>query len=242
MVLRRFTHKIKLGRPKVLSSNSPAIVNKSTVYPAMRRRPEFLKRLLKSGHNNRKIGKVVTKGKWKGFPIFMLTLEERATCPTYCATWKDCYGNKMHWSQRIIHGRSLEQRLQKELSKLQSHYPKGFVVRLHVLGDFYSIAYIVAWRQFLKDFPALHVWGYTARDRRNDPLGIMLEGLRRHMPNRFVMRFSHQPGKWSTQVVDFPEEATSDAIVCPVQTDQTDCCATCGLCWATNRPIAFLRH
>ncbi len=50
---------------------------------------------LKSGGNNRKIGGVILKGHWKGFPIYGLTLEERATCPTSCHHWRSCYGNRM---------------------------------------------------------------------------------------------------------------------------------------------------
>jgi hypothetical protein len=34
---------------------------------------------LKSGANWRKIGGVVLKGIWRGFPIYILNLEERAT-------------------------------------------------------------------------------------------------------------------------------------------------------------------
>jgi hypothetical protein len=28
----------------------------------------------------------------------------------------------------------------------------------------------------------------------------------------------------------------------PAQTGKTDCCATCALCWHSDRTIAFLRH
>ena len=44
---------------------------------------------------NTKLGKRVTKGKLAGFPIFTVTLEERATCPRSCIHWDDCYGNNM---------------------------------------------------------------------------------------------------------------------------------------------------
>lgn len=41
-------------------------------------------RVFISGANNRKIGKVVVKGAWKGMPIYTLTLPERMTCPKSC--------------------------------------------------------------------------------------------------------------------------------------------------------------
>jgi hypothetical protein len=49
--------------------------------------PDEVQRVLKDGHQSRKIGKFVTKGKMRGFPIFTLTLEERATCPRSCLAW-----------------------------------------------------------------------------------------------------------------------------------------------------------
>lgn len=46
------------------------------------------------GANNPKTGKRITKGLWAGMPIYTLTLEERASCPSYCHMWRDCYGNR----------------------------------------------------------------------------------------------------------------------------------------------------
>jgi hypothetical protein len=43
--------------------------------------PDEIDRLLKDGHQSRKIGKIIAKGHRRGWPIFTLTLEERATCP-----------------------------------------------------------------------------------------------------------------------------------------------------------------
>jgi hypothetical protein len=42
--------------------------------------------------------------------------------------------------------------------------PGGFMVRLHVLGDFYSTDYVQLLAVALTAFPALHVFGFTARD------------------------------------------------------------------------------
>ncbi len=42
---------------------------------------------------NVKLGKKVTKGIYKGYPIFTLTLEERKTCPRSCKHWNNCYGD-----------------------------------------------------------------------------------------------------------------------------------------------------
>ena len=81
---------------------------------------------------------VITKGKWKGFPVFGLTLEERATCPRSCEQWLSCYGNGMgqRRAYRYEHGPKLLEALDKELGILSSE-PKtrnGFAIRLHTLG------------------------------------------------------------------------------------------------------------
>jgi hypothetical protein len=64
--------------------------------------PDEVQRVLKTGHQSRKIGKTVMKGKRRGWPIFTLTLEERATCPPTCAAWAFCYGNNMQAAERIL--------------------------------------------------------------------------------------------------------------------------------------------
>jgi hypothetical protein len=71
-------------------------------------RSDEVQRVLKDGHQSRKIGKFVTKGKMRGFPIFTLTLEERATCPRSCLQWATCFGNNMQAAERIVAGPELE--------------------------------------------------------------------------------------------------------------------------------------
>ena len=118
--------------------------------------------MLMPGAHSPKLGAVVTKGAWRGMPIYSLTLEERATCPRDCANWLSCYGNGMHLAWRNRHGPELEAGLERELAALQAKYPDGFVCRLHVLGDFYSPEYVRKWGDWLERFPALRVFGYTA--------------------------------------------------------------------------------
>ena len=94
---------------------------------------------LKSGENSAKIGGLIVKGRWRGFPVYTLTLEERATCPRTCHHWRSCFGNGTHLADRIAAGANLEWRLEREVALLDIDHPRGFVVRLHVLGDFYSV-------------------------------------------------------------------------------------------------------
>jgi hypothetical protein len=159
--------------------------------------------LLKSGENSAKIGKVVTKGAWRGFPIYTLTLEERATCPTSCRHWGSCYGNSTPWARRWRPGPPLEWRLEREVAALELEYPGGFAVRLHNLGDFYSVGYVELWRALLDRHAALHCFGFTARiDSVDDEIAFAVARLVRDRWPRFAIRFSNGPGRHYSTVVD----------------------------------------
>src|SRR6202021_3450707 len=158
-----------------ISPGHPAAINARTTALRTVRDPD--NNVLKSAYNQRKIGGKVTKGKWKGFPIYSLTLEERATCPRSCSEWLSCYGNHMGRSIRYRHGKSLESAIKREVNDLAQRHPKGFVVRLHILGDFYSVDYVVMWSQLLLKHPALHIFGYT-HWKRGTPIGDAIAKLR----------------------------------------------------------------
>ena len=229
----------KVGKPFVLAADHPAVVEGRSRYTRFSGNASA--RVLVSGFNSKKIGARCTKSRWKGMPIFTLTLEERKTCPTTCTLWRSCYGNKMHWSRRNAHGPELEDRLELELAAYQEKWPKGFVVRLHVLGDFYSVSYVRKWADWLNRFSALRVFGYTARTL-DDPIGVEIQRLVQQHWVRFAVRSSDR------QMPDMPfsfvvkNAGDTTEIICPAQTGGSDCCATCGLCWQTTKPIAFLEH
>ena len=229
------------GRAKVLDDQHPAIREGRTLF--RHRVHTATLGVLKSGANQRKLGDVVEKGKWRGFPIYSLTLEERATCPRSCIVYNSCYGNNSSMAKRYRHGIALERAIVADLVRLQELHPRGFVVRLHQLGDFYSVAYVDFWADRLDEFPALHVFGYCAR-QLDDVIGERVIALREFAWDRFAVRTSGAKTGPRTMVIDIPESAP-DAIVCPAQTERTRNCSTCGLCWteaAMHRPIAFLQH
>jgi hypothetical protein len=231
------------GRPYLPAPHHPAVVNGHTVYPGKVQQADDWGSILVSGRNNTKIGAVVQKGRWKGFPIFTLTLEERATCPRSCRQWRTCMGNNMHLAGRWASGPLLERFLQQEVLMLQDNHPGGFVVRLHVLGDFYSVEYVYTWHALMNLCPALNVFGFTARIDPADPITVAIAEIRREFPTRWWVRFSDAAmDTMATEVVDLPEQASPGSIVCPQQTDRTLLCATCGLCWASKSNIAWLRH
>ncbi len=230
-----------------LARSHPAIREGRTLFPNRITTPgdgqRGAERVLKSGNNSRKIGGRVAKGKWRGFPVFTLTLHERATCPTTCKQWLTCYGNTGQWAVRFSAGPILESALDRELTALAQKHPRGFVVRLHVLGDFYSVPYVERWMTWLDRFPNLRIFGYTAWQPET-PIGRAVAFVRDSFWERFAVRTSDGPGDASTETIDYPGRGrlASGAIVCPAQSGDTDCCSSCGICWATRDRIAFRQH
>lgn len=242
----RFTEEpVSDKNAKMPAISNPAIAEKRTLYPSTVIR-EFTRPLLKSGHHQRKIGREIIKGEWKGMPVFCLTLEERATCPTSCRHWRSCYGNNMHLAHRHSHeAPDFEERLIREVVSLGRIYPKGFVVRLHILGDFYSVRYVKIWGALLDKVPSLRVYGYTARDPNQDPIGVALADVAARSWDRFAMRFSNGPDDptiATTISLEHPIQKPADAIICPAQMGQSENCGSCALCWGTRKRIAFLQH
>lgn len=230
-----------------LPANHPALREARTVFRAAVVPPGLSPRLLVSGHNNPKLGTRIAKGPWAGLPIFHLTLEERATCPRSCHLWRECFGNAMPMARRHAHGPALERRLRAELRALAREHPRGFAVRLHTLGDFYSLRYAARWAAWLRTLPGLRVFGFTAHPH-DSPIGRLITRMNARWPDRCAIRTS-VPAPTGA-----PMEATTlwgtapppeGALICPAQTGRTDCCATCGLCWhpaMATTPIAFLGH
>lgn len=198
--------------------------------------------ILKSGIHSRKIGGRVLKGKWRGLPIYTLTLEERATCPVSCRHLRSCYGNRMLWAVRFEHGEQLELRLVQNVVALARQHAAGFVVRVHVLGDFYSVQYVNLWRAMLETIPQLNVFGYTAR--WDDVIGLALRDLVDDHWDRFAVRFSNAPSDEvpATISIELPVQRPPDTVICPEQMNQTESCASCGFCWHSRRRVAFLQH
>jgi hypothetical protein len=171
--------------------------------------------------------------------LYQLNLEERSTCPRSCQQWKNCYGNNMPFAKRIdARSPDFGRLLQGELRSLAERHPDGFVVRLHVLGDFFSKGYVALWKAALVRFPGLHIFGYThRRPEDKDGIGQALAAL--NDPERCWIRFSDRGGDMSANL---GASRGADDIQCPQEIGKTKSCLTCGLCWQTTRAIGFLEH
>lgn len=226
---------------KNLQPTNPAVVKGRTIFLKAVKAPTTVARLLQPASNNSKLGdgrKEIAKGKWKGMPMYQLTLEERATCPRTCEQWRNCYGNNMPFANRIKHSTgSLLTTLRQELSGLARRHPQGFVVRLHVLGDFFSVPYVRFWTDALSDFPELRIFGYTHRSKSSS-IGRAVAELNKAGA---WIRWSDAGGQMSANT-DQPGKPPAEGITCPEQTGKTASCMTCGLCWSTPLPIRFMVH
>lgn len=227
-----------------MSKTTEAIEKGRTVYLQSLKRSDYTGRVLKAS-TNQKLGKRIAKGPWKDAVIYTLTLEERNTCPWDCEMWAKCYGNNMPFAHRMaMPNDELMARLEKEIAELTSKYKK-VAIRLHVLGDFFSNAYIEFWMIQMEAHSNLYLWGYTAR-KSDSSMGLDIRLMNRSFRDRCLIRFSNsaevdpESGIYSANV--FEEEGES--ITCPEQLGKTTSCGDCTLCWNPNvtRPIRFIEH
>jgi hypothetical protein len=117
------------------------------------------------------------------------------------------------------------------------------LVRLHVLGDFFSTNYVDFWRQMLDKYPTLAVWGYTARHWSLDPIGVDIDALNVLYRGRWYVRYSNTDIECNGTVpIQTEAQCPPEAFVCPEQTGRVKSCGACALCWSTPKNVAFLEH
>lgn len=202
-------------------------------------------RVLKSAEANRKIGGWMMKGRWRGMPVFSLTLEERRTCPKDCANWTRCYGDNMHLAKRYQHGPLLEAALLEDLAVLDRTYRFGYVVRLHVLGDFYSTDYVYFWRRQLADRLQLHVFGYTHWQHDTEIGQLVAETVQDYGERCSVLRSDRRCADDplpAAMTVGVGEPIPTGTVHCPVESKRTVSCGTCGLCMNGTTSVTFVDH
>tara|TARA_R110000782_G_scaffold102791_9_gene190248 strand:- start:485 stop:1150 length:666 start_codon:yes stop_codon:yes gene_type:complete len=221
-------------------------MKESTIYQKSIKLPaESTTGVLKKGSNNAKLGFKVTSKKWKGKRLYSLTLTERDTCDNSCHHWEDCYGNNMPFAHRFSTV-GLIPKLREEIAILLAKHKEGVVIRLHVLGDFYSSEYINFWGDMLRDHPKLCVFGYTGLPPAGD-LAEQIGFLNIFFPDKCVIRFSRNEAycKDPNTLPDMyaaDESFEGDSFTCPEQEGKVKSCAACGLCWTTTKTVKFLSH
>ena len=195
--------------------------------------------ILKKGSSNKKLGFKVTAKKWTGKRLYSLTRVERDTCPESCHHWNDCYGDNMPFAHRFSTV-DLMPRLRAEVDSLMRKHKDGIVIRLHVLGDFYSVKYVKFWEEMLLSNPKLCIFGYTARE--HDAIGKAISLMNIRYSERCVIRSSRNAEQDSPWSYAAEESFEGRSFVCPEQTGAMKDCASCGLCWTTSKTVKFLTH
>lgn len=240
----------KAHSPRLPGLELPAIREGRTFFRKSVRSPDSMKNLLVSGHSNVKIGRDVRIGKLRGYWLYTLSLEERATCPRSCFHWQSCYGNGMPYAKRVDHKHpDFLPRLEREVELLLVQASRragapGIIVRLHALGDFYSVPYVLFWERMLAAHPKLVIFGYTAwKPGLIGFVGNAVNAMIDKFPGRAMIRFSDGglPTRSTVPIVN-AEDCPPGAFVCPEQTGQFEACGKCGACWATLKNVAFLAH
>jgi len=133
--------------------------------------------------------------------------------------------------------------LEREIESLMLKHKEGIVIRLHVLGDFYSVDYVRFWEEMLLKHPKLCLFGYTARGSL-DPIGHAIWILNNRFNERCVIRQSrnHEYNANSSWSYAAEESFEGKSFDCPEQTGKIKDCASCGLCWTTKKTVRFISH
>jgi hypothetical protein len=230
-----------------LAPSAPPVVEARTMFPSRVFDASERNQVLIEGINNAKTGNQIMVGPWAGMRHYNLSLEERATCPRSCACWAECFGNGMPMAVRFRYNPALMMSLDGELEWLSIRHPKGFSVRLHILGDFPDLAYLRQWVEWSDALPELHVWGYTARPS-DSAIGKEIMAMNVRRPGRWQVRFSvaedtpYAPMQVATtwkKPERYAFDPATKSLICPQEIGKTDHCSTCGICW--NPKLAHVR-
>ena len=204
-------------------------------------------KLLKQS-NNKKLGKVVGRGKFVKKPHYSLSLCEREMgCPKSCHHWDSCYGNNMPFAHRFRTSSDevFTKILEEEIFYLLKKHKFGIHIRLHVLGDFFSKYYINFWRSILWSFDRVSVYGYTAH-KPTSKLGKQInDAIYQIGFDRFAIRFSNSDVELSANSTEYkPKKNVSfKPIVCLEQENKVANCVSCGVCWNSKaKQILFKTH
>ena len=230
---------------KHLTPTHAAVVDGRTIFQRTVKLVDGSVNLLKRSIDNQKLGKrrEWRAGAYKGMPLYSLTLEERATCDRGCEAWRVCYGNNMPFAHRFSvadGGAALQERLTVELDRLDTLHPDGYSIRLHILGDFFSVDYVKWWETQLDNRPLLHIYGYTHRQGE-------IRGEIDRVWGRYGARFNimQSDGRAGLRPIALLEttEGADKLPVCPQQTGRAEGCLDCGLCTLPNvKGVKFKVH
>jgi hypothetical protein len=253
MTRRRFISHNEAGEGILpLQPDHPAMVEARSLFQSRVKTPTARDRVLKSGAHSRKLGGRTRKGFRFWVPIFTHSHEERRTCPATCPLLAICYMDQTPFADRWVIGPEFFERAARQAKVLSRKYPDGWIWRVHTGGDFADVTHVNFYARVLSQNPPLMIFLFTA----HSPDSLVGRRLREVMNEfgwrRFNVRFSNRTGEGCANVVwEVPSRATVDGmVVCPAMVPkpghpgkhQTECCASCGICWNSRVRIVFPVH
>lgn len=172
-------------------------------------------------------------------PIPNFSLPSGITCPG-ASEWcrKHCYAARFErirpncgraYSQNLLLSWDPPRFVREMLDWL---HPRQRYLRIHVSGDFHSVAYIEAWVRIARRRRRTQFWAYT-RSWTDPELRVALESLRA-LPNVHLFA-SLDPGMpdppqgWRVAYLDIDSRATG--VACLHQTGKARSCFECGYCF-----------
>lgn len=169
-----------------------------------------------------------------------------ATCPGESEWCNDkCYAKRMLWRTNTRH------QWTRNTDDTFPDIPRTVsVLRLHVGGDFHSVAYIDAVERALLAAPWVTAWAYT-HSWRSPRLRLRLEALRRRLGDRLQLFASTDPSTGSPPsgwrvAHAVPHGALVDAPTgyrCPEQSGRKPNCESCRYCFDGRRgDVIFTEH
>jgi len=189
---------------------------------------------------NTKVGRACTFS----LPSFITCPGATPWCFRHCYAWRI---ERLRPHCRRAYQRNLELSLAREdfvAGVLERLPEKAPFMRVHVGGDFYSIAYIDAWRRIVEARPETGFWCYTRSWTREELLPALtrLRGL----PN--IQLFASvdpemplAPPGWRTAYV--VGDGRAEGLPCRHQQGAARSCLDCGYCLNGNRGnVVFQLH
>lgn len=234
------------------SGLSPIAVTHTSLHRPKKRVAFDAQRVAKDQNKRSSEYRLITRGNVKLGPrVWKFSLPVISSCPG-ATDWckKFCYAQD-GWYRRSLLKRIRTENfeassdaaafiadMREDLAKAK---PTSF--RIHDSGDFFSIEYVFAWIQIIREHPEISFWAYT-RSWRVAELLPALEQLR-EMPNLQLFasvdpETGYPPSGW--RVAAFDGQGLP-GVVCLVQTGHRSSCEECGFCLkASHRSVLWRYH
>lgn len=182
-----------------------------------------------------------------GRRIHNFSMTPGASCPgasAWCAS--ACYAKRPYhrWKKQV--GDTWDENFEATQAGVMPEIPKGAkAFRIHVSGDFYSVAYTAAWIAIIKSRPEVKFWAYT-RSWRVPELKKVLQKLH-DLPNMQLFASidwtmgEQPPAGWRVARIKGDDRFTGYA--CPEQDGRKPNCESCGYCFKGQRGnVTFKVH